>query len=128
MDDLNVIRRQQSAPQMPQHPQYQYRSQADRLPLELVVWCYESVFPPYYFTEAEGVVVEKPKWKDIQGLTLASKQSRELILSMWFRVLKLELAFEVEGSEELVEGRDMNDLKERVSRWTRYVFMKLCES
>jgi len=58
-----------------------------QLPLELIEECYRCLFPVDYFEP--GMDIQKPAWKDIESLTLASKQSRELILNMWFHVLHI---------------------------------------
>lgn len=81
-----------------------------RLPLEIVVECYRSLFPPSYFDCR--VTANKPPWKDIEGLTLATKESRELILRFWFHALHIT---------SLGDWEDILRDWRRIFHWTRYV-------
>ncbi|KIJ49150.1 hypothetical protein M422DRAFT_246956 [Sphaerobolus stellatus SS14] len=83
------------------------------LPLELIVECYRLVFPPDYFSLSS--IAEKPPWKDIEGLTLASKHTRELSLSMWFHVLRVQW---FDDWEVILEHNDWK----RLFRWTRVLW------
>lgn len=80
------------------------------LPLELIYECYRFLFPKYFFDH--GSITQKPVWEDIEGLTLASKETREVILSLWFHVLRIS---------------DLEDWKivlrhwKRLYQWTRCV-------
>jgi hypothetical protein len=80
------------------------------LPPELIHQCYRLLFPECFF--ANGPICSKPDWKDIEGLTLACKETRPVILSLWFHVLRIP---------------DLEDWKivlrhwQRLYKWTRYV-------
>ncbi|KAF8586749.1 hypothetical protein K439DRAFT_916836 [Ramaria rubella] len=80
------------------------------LPPELVYECYYLMFPPSFFEP--GSFVEKPAWKDIEGLTLVSKDVREITLKFWFHVLKIS---DLEDWKTIV--RSWN----RLYKWTRVI-------
>lgn len=89
------------------------RQNRQSLPLEVIYECFRLLFPQSYF--GQGSVIDKPDWKDIEGLTLASKQTREIILSLWFHVLRMS---------------DLEDWKivlrhwKRLYQWTRCVNLR----
>lgn len=57
------------------------------LPLELIDEFYRLLFPPSFFDHGE--IVAKPAWKDLEGSSLASKGTRNIVLRLWFHVLRI---------------------------------------
>lgn len=68
------------------------------LPTELLFEIYSYLFPsasrdPHescFLNAPKDVDLQKPRWCDIRNITLVSKQSREIALSLWFHTIRID--------------------------------------